>query len=324
MVAPVTLLRLVYLRCFLLRTPPLVRFHGRRPAEINPNLRRRRRRERPSLSRPPAVERDFAAGSEPMDARRAAAGPGARRTGDRPSLRFPLYRPRGQGVFPRSRPREQRTPARPGGPHRRHRRQAGRAWIGLPTPWDDSPRGTASISSWATTIVAPATSAEFAARWSRAGWSISAAGSGRSRSAAIRCCWPATSGRGSTSGAEFLSAREDRHSCLPQEGRQECLPRADADALRIALAHCPDQLRWARAWGADLMLAGHTHGGQIRIPPLGAIFSPTRHGVKYVSGVFYSPPTILHVSRGVSGDIPIRWNCPPEIACLRLRSSRRA
>jgi uncharacterized protein len=108
--------------------------------------------------------------------------------------------------------------------------------------------------------------------------------------------------------------QEDRHSCLS--------PSADADALRIALAHCPDQLRWARAWNADLMLAGHTHGGQIRIPPLGAIFSPTRHGVKYVSGVFYSPPTILHVSRGVSGDVPLRWNCPPEIACLRLRSGQ--
>jgi uncharacterized protein len=93
-----------------------------------------------------------------------------------------------------------------------------------------------------------------------------------------------------------------------------CVPRT----LRIALAHCPDQLRWAQTWDADLMLAGHTHGGQIRIPPLGAILSPTRHGVKYISGVFYSPPTILHVSRGVSGDIPARWNCPPEITCLRL------
>lgn len=89
--------------------------------------------------------------------------------------------------------------------------------------------------------------------------------------------------------------------------------------LRIALAHCPDELDWARAWDADLMLAGHTHGGQIRIPPFGAIMSPTRQGVKYVSGVFYQPPTILHVTRGVSGDTPIRWNCPPEVACLRLR-----
>ena len=70
------------------------------------------------------------------------------------------------------------------------------------------------------------------------------------------------------------------------------------------------------------MLAGHTHGGQIRIPPLGAIFSPTTKGVKYISGVFYVPPTILHVTRGLSGDIPVRWNCPPEIAHLRLRAGR--
>ena len=101
------------------------------------------------------------------------------------------------------------------------------------------------------------------------------------------------------------------------------LPRQTEGVLRIALAHCPDQLDWARAWDADLLLAGHTHGGQIRIPPFGAIMSPTRHGVKYVSGVFYRPPTILHVTRGVSGDTPIRWNCPPEIACLRLRSAER-
>ena len=72
------------------------------------------------------------------------------------------------------------------------------------------------------------------------------------------------------------------------------------------------------------MLAGHTHGGQIRIPPLGAIFSPTWRGVRYVSGIFYAPPTILHVTRGVSGDVPVRWNCPPEIALLRLRAGHRS
>jgi uncharacterized protein len=89
--------------------------------------------------------------------------------------------------------------------------------------------------------------------------------------------------------------------------------------LRIVLAHTPDQLGWARQHEADLMLAGHTHGGQICIPPLGAIFSPTAAGVKYISGIFYAPPTILHVSRGLSGDIPVRWNCRPEIAVLELR-----
>jgi uncharacterized protein len=103
--------------------------------------------------------------------------------------------------------------------------------------------------------------------------------------------------------------------------RQECLSYGNAgDLLRIALAHTSDQLAWARANDADLMLAGHTHGGQIRIPPIGAIFSPSYTGVKYISGVFYIPPTILHVTRGVSTDMPVRWNCPPEIALLQLRA----
>jgi predicted MPP superfamily phosphohydrolase len=96
---------------------------------------------------------------------------------------------------------------------------------------------------------------------------------------------------------------------------------ASASPLRIVLSHSPDQLGWARKQDADLMLAGHTHGGQIHIPPLGAIFSPSVWGVKHISGVYYSPPTILHVTRGISGDTPARWLCPPEIARLTLRSA---
>lgn len=91
-------------------------------------------------------------------------------------------------------------------------------------------------------------------------------------------------------------------------------------AFRIALTHTPDHFDWARHNDVDLLLAGHTHGGQIRIPPLGAIFSPTAGGVKYIAGVFHVPPTILHVSRGVSGDVPIRWNCRPELSLLQLRA----
>ena len=91
-------------------------------------------------------------------------------------------------------------------------------------------------------------------------------------------------------------------------------------SLRIVLSHSPDQLGWAKSQGADLMLAGHTHGGQICIPPFGAILSPSASGVKHVAGVYYSPPTILHVTRGVSGDTPVRWRCPPEIAHLKLFS----
>ena len=59
----------------------------------------------------------------------------------------------------------------------------------------------------------------------------------------------------------------------------------------------------------DLMLAGHLHGGQVRLPVLGPLVAPSRMGVRYAAGLFYAAPTILHVSRGVSGEVPLRWNC---------------
>ena len=95
-------------------------------------------------------------------------------------------------------------------------------------------------------------------------------------------------------------------------------PRSDAEPLRILLSHTPDQIGWARRNQFDLMLAGHTHGGQIRLPVVGPVVAPSKYGVKFASGVFYREPTLMHVSRGVSGLQPIRWNCPPELALLQL------
>ena len=98
-------------------------------------------------------------------------------------------------------------------------------------------------------------------------------------------------------------------------------PRMPAGPLRIVLSHSPDQLDWARAHEVDLVLAGHVHGGQIRIPWIGPIMSPSRQGVKYAAGTFHAPPTILHVTRGISGEVPLRMNCPPEIVCLTLHAA---
>lgn len=93
----------------------------------------------------------------------------------------------------------------------------------------------------------------------------------------------------------------------------------DQRPLRILLSHTPDQISWARSFDFDLMLAGHNHGGQIRMPGIGAIVSPSWYGTRYSGGVFYFDPTLLHVSRGISGTSPLRWNCPPEITQLVLR-----
>jgi hypothetical protein len=95
-------------------------------------------------------------------------------------------------------------------------------------------------------------------------------------------------------------------------------------AFRILLSHSPDQIDWAREHRFDLMLAGHTHGGQIRFPLVGAVVCPSRWGVKYASGVYHEPPTVLHVTRGISGLHPIRLNCRPELTRLILRVGRAA
>ena len=118
---------------------------GDRPAG-----RRRRRANWPSsLTRLPLNE-ILRLEVTQMGARRAAIGAGPGRTVDRPSLRSALHRPRGQGIFPRSRPHQQRAAARSGVHHRRHRRSARRVSTGLPIRSDNSPRGTACISSSAT------------------------------------------------------------------------------------------------------------------------------------------------------------------------------
>ncbi len=89
--------------------------------------------------------------------------------------------------------------------------------------------------------------------------------------------------------------------------------------VQILLSHSPDQIQWARACEFDLMLAGHTHGGQIQLPVLGPLIGQSRYGVRYCCGVFYVPPTLLHVSRGLSGVQNLRINCRPELTKLVLK-----
>lgn len=94
----------------------------------------------------------------------------------------------------------------------------------------------------------------------------------------------------------------------------------ESAALRILLSHTPDHLARASRQGVDLMLSGHNHGGQVRLPLIGPVYSPSRFGVRYAAGTFRKGRTTLHVSRGLSSERPLRWNCPPEITKVVLRS----
>ncbi len=93
-----------------------------------------------------------------------------------------------------------------------------------------------------------------------------------------------------------------------------------AGDFKLLLSHSPDQWSWSRKTGFDLTLAGHTHGGQIQFPVIGPVISPSKHGVKYASGIFEKDGKIMIVSRGVSGEEPVRFSCMPELGKITIRS----
>ena len=122
-------------------------------------------------------------------------------------------------------------------------------------------------------------------------------------------------------GRALLPVRSSMPTCdsTSTPDGQECPSyNSGAEAFRILLSHTPDNIGWARQQQIDLMLSGHTHGGQIRLPIVGPVYSPSRSGCRYSAGVFWLDPTLLYVSRGISGREPIRYNCPPELTKLVL------
>jgi predicted MPP superfamily phosphohydrolase len=92
------------------------------------------------------------------------------------------------------------------------------------------------------------------------------------------------------------------------------LPQED---LTVLLYHTPDLIETATEVGIDLYLAGHTHGGQIRLPWFGAILTASRYGKRYEAGLYQHHETHLYVSRGIGmeglGMPRVRFLCPPEI-----------
>ena len=87
----------------------------------------------------------------------------------------------------------------------------------------------------------------------------------------------------------------------------------------ILLAHEPDYADDVAGHPVDLQLSGHSHGGQVRLPLVGAVYLP-RLGRKYVRGQYKIGPLTLYTNRGLGTfGLPIRWNCPPEITFLTLR-----
>jgi predicted MPP superfamily phosphohydrolase len=98
------------------------------------------------------------------------------------------------------------------------------------------------------------------------------------------------------------------------------LAKIPASMPRLLLAHEPDTAELPQLnHRVDLMLAGHTHGGQVKLPLLGTPVVPSAFGSKYAGGLVQGPACRVLISRGIGTSIvPVRWGVPPEVVVITL------
>ncbi len=90
---------------------------------------------------------------------------------------------------------------------------------------------------------------------------------------------------------------------------------------KILLAHNPDTADCEFKTRVDLMISGHTHGGQVNFPLIGPLILPVKNR-RYSNGFIRSQHTDIFISKGIGWAIfPVRFNCCPEIAILNLRKA---
>lgn len=97
----------------------------------------------------------------------------------------------------------------------------------------------------------------------------------------------------------------------------------DDQAFRLLLSHRPELLDVYADSGADLVLTGHAHGGQIRLPFIGGVIAPNQGFFpKYDSGLYAKGHTTMLVSRGIGNSLfPLRINNRPEVLLITLKSA---
>ncbi len=123
-------------------------------------------------------------------------------------------------------------------------------------------------------------------------------------------------------GGEYLWLAGTNDITAGMPNLEQAIP-GKADAPVILMAHEPDFfdhiVTHARGRYVDLVLSGHTHGGQVRLPGMRPLLLPPL-GRIYVEGHYLCGNTQLYVNRGIGTvGIPFRLNCRPEITVLTLR-----
>ena len=104
---------------------------------------------------------------------------------------------------------------------------------------------------------------------------------------------------------------------------EDWLSKSEANAFRILLGHAPDYALGVKDQQIDLCLAGHTHGGQVRLPGYGPLVIDSEVPKKWSRGFRSIGIPYLNVSAGAGsnryeGLPPIRFNCPTEMTLIEL------
>ena len=91
------------------------------------------------------------------------------------------------------------------------------------------------------------------------------------------------------------------------------------DKPRILLSHNPDIIEMVQHTKVDFLIAGHTHGGQVRLPFIGPPCTCSKFGARYAAGLFHEGNTLMYVNRGIGiTGLPIRFFARPEITLFTL------
>jgi len=114
----------------------------------------------------------------------------------------------------------------------------------------------------------------------------------------------------------FLAGIDDAYFGAPNS--QEAFRNQRTGIPTIVLSHSPVGVNILKSFRTDLILSGHTHGGQVRLPGIGALQTPPGSG-KFEMGLYRVGKDQLYVNRGIGTSIiPFRFMCPPELTLIEI------